>query len=256
MSVMSQPPHPAVPSAPDSPALVVSANVQKYAMKKKKVLNAEEMELFELTQAAGITVDQEVFKIIVDLLKMNVAPQAVFQTLKAMCAGQRVAESCGSDSSTASQTTSTTAPTEAKEEDSLVSGKSSKPPAAPPSASGPRATRVNTKIVVYGPQDTNSPHSQGPLCTDVSSLARLPACLPAALSAFLTNKSVVHVDHTEQGHAEATCFVFLISRVEAVSVHVCVCVCVCAPVHACLKAGRMKFALGCFIQVDIFTAPL
>ncbi|XP_029941386.1 mitotic-spindle organizing protein 2 isoform X2 [Salarias fasciatus] len=114
MSVMSQPPHPAVPSAPDSPALVVSANVQKYAMKKKKVLNAEEMELFELTQAAGITVDQEVFKIIVDLLKMNVAPQAVFQTLKAMCAGQRVAESCGSDSSTASQTTSTTAPTEAK----------------------------------------------------------------------------------------------------------------------------------------------
>ncbi|XP_029941385.1 mitotic-spindle organizing protein 2 isoform X1 [Salarias fasciatus] len=160
MSVMSQPPHPAVPSAPDSPALVVSANVQKYAMKKKKVLNAEEMELFELTQAAGITVDQEVFKIIVDLLKMNVAPQAVFQTLKAMCAGQRVAESCGSDSSTASQTTSTTAPTEAKEEDSLVSGKSSKPPAAPPSASGPRATRVNTKIVVYGPQDTNSPHSQ------------------------------------------------------------------------------------------------
>ncbi|CAN9504334.1 unnamed protein product [Ophioblennius macclurei] len=112
---MSQPPHSAVPSAPDSPALVVTTNVQKYAMKKKKVLNAEETELFELTQAAGITVDQEVFKIIVDLLKMNVAPQAVFQTLKAMCAGQRVAETCGSDSSTASQTTSmTTAPTETK----------------------------------------------------------------------------------------------------------------------------------------------
>lgn len=100
---MSQPPHPALPSAPDSPLLVVSSNVQKYAMKKKKVLNVEEMELFELTQAAGITVDQEVFKIILDLLKMNVAPQAVFQTLKAMCAGQRVAESCSGDSSTASQ---------------------------------------------------------------------------------------------------------------------------------------------------------
>lgn len=56
---MSQPP---LPSAPDSPALVVSANVQKFAMKKKKVLNAEESELFELTQAAGVTVDQEVFK--------------------------------------------------------------------------------------------------------------------------------------------------------------------------------------------------
>lgn len=112
---MSQPPQQPLPSAPDSPALVVTSNVQKYAIKKKKVLTAEEMELFELTQAAGITVDQEVFKIIVDLLKMNVAPQAVFQTLKAMCAGQRVAESCGGDTSTASHTTSiTTAPTEAR----------------------------------------------------------------------------------------------------------------------------------------------
>lgn len=52
----------AVPSAPDSPALVVTSNVQKYAIKKKKVLSAEDTELFELTQAAGITLDQEVFK--------------------------------------------------------------------------------------------------------------------------------------------------------------------------------------------------
>ncbi|XP_010791684.1 mitotic-spindle organizing protein 2 isoform X3 [Notothenia coriiceps] len=149
------------PLAPDSPALLVTSNVQKYAIKKKKVLSAEEAELFELTQAAGVTMDQEVFKIIVDLLKMNVAPQAVFQTLKSMLAGQRVAESCGiGESSTAPHTTSiTTAPTEARE-DSLVSGKSPKRPAAPPSASGPRATRVSTKIVVYGPQDANPPHSQ------------------------------------------------------------------------------------------------
>ncbi|XP_074546543.1 mitotic-spindle organizing protein 2 isoform X2 [Halichoeres trimaculatus] len=113
---MSQQPPQTVPSAPDSPALVVTSNVQKYAIKKKKVLSAEELELFELTQAAGITVDQEVFKIIVDLLKMNVAPQAVFQTLKAMCAGQRVAEGCGAtESSNASLTTSiTTAPTETR----------------------------------------------------------------------------------------------------------------------------------------------
>ncbi|XP_067430975.1 mitotic-spindle organizing protein 2 isoform X2 [Thunnus thynnus] len=112
---MSQQAQQTLPSAPDSPALVVSGNVQKYAIKKKKVLSAEESELFELTQAAGITVDQEVFKIIVDLLKMNVAPQAVFQTLKAMCAGQRVVESGGGESSTVSHTTSiTTAPTEAR----------------------------------------------------------------------------------------------------------------------------------------------
>ncbi|XP_076020145.1 mitotic-spindle organizing protein 2 isoform X2 [Genypterus blacodes] len=96
-----------LPTAPDSPAMVVTANVQKYAMKKKKVLSAEEAELFELTQSAGVTVDQEVFKIIVDLLKMNVAPQAVFQTLKAMCAGQRVAESGAGEASAASHTTST-----------------------------------------------------------------------------------------------------------------------------------------------------
>ncbi|XP_037547704.1 mitotic-spindle organizing protein 2 [Nematolebias whitei] len=102
------------PSAPDSPALLVTANVQKYAMKKKKVLSAEESELFELTQATGVTVDQEVFKIIVDLLKMNVAPQAVFQTLKAMCAGQRVAESCGESSAALHATSMTTASAEVK----------------------------------------------------------------------------------------------------------------------------------------------
>lgn len=43
-------------------------------------------------------------RIIVDLLKMNVAPQAVFQTLKAMCAGQRVADSCGGESVSVSVT--------------------------------------------------------------------------------------------------------------------------------------------------------
>ncbi|KAF7217455.1 mitotic-spindle organizing protein 2 isoform X1 [Nothobranchius furzeri] len=156
---MSQPTQQTGPSAPDFPALVVTANVQKYAIKKKKILSAEESELFELTQAAGITVDQEVFKIIVDLLKMNVAPQAVFQTLKAMCAGQKVADSC-IEASVVSHTTNTTpAPTEVKEDSSVVSGKSPKPPAALHSASGPRATRVNTKIVVYGPQDASSPQS-------------------------------------------------------------------------------------------------
>lgn len=52
----------------------------------------------------------------VDLLKMNVAPQAVFQTLKAMCAGQKIAENFGvAESSAASQSTSiATAPAEPK----------------------------------------------------------------------------------------------------------------------------------------------
>nr|XP_040053457.1 mitotic-spindle organizing protein 2 isoform X3 [Gasterosteus aculeatus aculeatus] len=139
---MSQQPQPSLPSGPDSPALLVTSNVQKYAIKKKKVLSAEEAELFELTQAAGITVDQEVFKIIVDLLKMNVAPQAVFQTLKAMCAGQRLAEGFGESSTAAGIAT---APAEVREEDCSLSGKSPKPPAAAPPASGSRAPRVGTK---------------------------------------------------------------------------------------------------------------
>ncbi|KAJ8286902.1 hypothetical protein GJAV_G00044710 [Gymnothorax javanicus] len=100
-----------LPTAPESPALgaTISGNVQKYAIKKKKILNTEESELFELTQAAGIVMDQEVFKIIVDLLKMNVAPLAVFQTLKAMCAGQRISDS-SADISAVLQTS--TAPSE------------------------------------------------------------------------------------------------------------------------------------------------
>ncbi|KAG7477238.1 hypothetical protein MATL_G00092040 [Megalops atlanticus] len=148
-----------LPTGPESPALgvTVSGNVQKYAIKKKKVLNAEESELFELTQAAGIAMDQEVFKIIVDLLKMNVAPLAVFQTLKAMCAGQRISDTSAADSSTASHVS--TAPPESRD-DSVVSGKSSKIPAPLPQPSGQRPARVNTKIVVYSPADACAPLSQ------------------------------------------------------------------------------------------------
>ncbi|XP_039628185.1 mitotic-spindle organizing protein 2 isoform X2 [Polypterus senegalus] len=84
----------------DSQTLVatVSGNIQKHSIKKKKVLNTEENDLFELTQAAGIAMDQEVFKVVLDLLKMNVAPLAVFQMLKAMCAGQRVSDASSAES--------------------------------------------------------------------------------------------------------------------------------------------------------------
>ncbi|XP_061603516.1 mitotic-spindle organizing protein 2 isoform X1 [Phyllopteryx taeniolatus] len=143
------------PSSADSPALVVTTNVQKYAMKKKKILNAEESELYELSQAAGVTVDQEVFKIIVDLLKMNVAPQAVFQTLKAMCAGQRVPES-----SDGGGIPSTKAEARAPDESSS-SGKNPKMPAGAPAAPGPRSARVGAKMAAYGAQDVGSaPHAQ------------------------------------------------------------------------------------------------
>uniref|UniRef100_A0A672KUP1 Mitotic-spindle organizing protein 2-like n=1 Tax=Sinocyclocheilus grahami TaxID=75366 RepID=A0A672KUP1_SINGR len=151
---MSQSAQPGVmPSAPDSPSLsvTVSGNVQKYSIKKKKVLNAEETELFELTQAAGIVMDQEVFKIILDLLKMNVAPLAVFQTLKTMCAGQKVSETSTGDTSTSSHTA--TAPSESRGE-----GHTCK---TPPSVSVSRPPRGGAKIVVYSAGDTSAPISQG-----------------------------------------------------------------------------------------------
>ncbi|XP_062943233.1 mitotic-spindle organizing protein 2B [Cynocephalus volans] len=69
----------------------LEATMQKLALRRKKVLSAEEMELYELAQAAGGAIDPDVFKILVDLLKLNVAPLAVFQMLKSMCAGQRLA---------------------------------------------------------------------------------------------------------------------------------------------------------------------
>ncbi|XP_023673774.1 mitotic-spindle organizing protein 2 isoform X1 [Paramormyrops kingsleyae] len=149
-----------LPGGPESASVgvTVSGSVQKYAIKKKKILNAEESELFELTQAAGIVMDQEVFKVIVDLLKMNVAPLAVFQTLKAMCAGQRITETPAGDSSVTPQPP--TAPPEARVDSSVVSGKSSKIPAPLPQSSGLRPARVNTKIVVYSPADSCSPLSQ------------------------------------------------------------------------------------------------
>ncbi|OXB56740.1 hypothetical protein ASZ78_008507 [Callipepla squamata] len=60
------------------------------ARPRRKALSAEEAELFELAQAAGSGLDPEVFKVLLDLLRMNVAPLAVFQVLKSMCAGQRL----------------------------------------------------------------------------------------------------------------------------------------------------------------------
>ncbi|XP_075790184.1 mitotic-spindle organizing protein 2B-like [Pelodiscus sinensis] len=58
---------------------------------RRKLPTAEEAELFELAQAAGIGLDPEVFRTLLDLLRMNVAPLAVFQMLKGLCAGQRPA---------------------------------------------------------------------------------------------------------------------------------------------------------------------
>jgi mitotic-spindle organizing protein 2A/2B len=39
-----------------------TATLQKLALRRKKVLSAEEMELYELAQAAGAAMDPDVFK--------------------------------------------------------------------------------------------------------------------------------------------------------------------------------------------------
>nr|XP_033812819.1 mitotic-spindle organizing protein 2B isoform X1 [Geotrypetes seraphini] len=125
-----------------------SASLHKYALKKKKVLNADEAELYELAQAAGIRLDHEVFKILVDLLKMNVAPLAVFQMLKSMCAGHRLADTTSE--------TSTAAPPVTLSDTREVSTHSF-------SSSALRPPRLKaSKIVVYSPADVCSPLSPGP----------------------------------------------------------------------------------------------
>ncbi|XP_045172529.1 mitotic-spindle organizing protein 2-like [Mercenaria mercenaria] len=61
-------------------------NVQ---LTSKNVLTLDELELYELCQLAGVLMEPATFKIILDLLKMNVSPQAVLQMLKTMCAGRK-----------------------------------------------------------------------------------------------------------------------------------------------------------------------
>ncbi|KAL3858136.1 hypothetical protein ACJMK2_012747 [Sinanodonta woodiana] len=60
-----------------------------FQLLSKNVLTADEMEQYELAQLAGVVLDPSVFKIIIDLLKMNVSPTAVLQMLKSMCIGSR-----------------------------------------------------------------------------------------------------------------------------------------------------------------------
>ncbi|XP_031472021.1 mitotic-spindle organizing protein 2-like isoform X1 [Phasianus colchicus] len=97
----------------------VSAAMSASARPRRKVLSAEEAELFELAQAAGSGLDPEVFKVLLDLLRMNVAPLAVFQVLKSMCAGQR-----------------------------LPAGPDSAPPAAPPADSRGRGRAAGPPLSV------------------------------------------------------------------------------------------------------------
>uniref|UniRef100_A0A8C9PED4 Mitotic-spindle organizing protein 2B n=1 Tax=Spermophilus dauricus TaxID=99837 RepID=A0A8C9PED4_SPEDA len=133
-----------------------AATLQKLALRRKKVLSAEEMELYELAQAAGAAVDPDVFKILVDLLNLNVAPLAVFQMLKSMCAGQRLA-SDPQDPLALSLPTSGVSETR---EASFLSARNSSPPARSSFSSALRPTA--SPVLLHGPAATHSPLSPGP----------------------------------------------------------------------------------------------
>ncbi|XP_047552953.1 mitotic-spindle organizing protein 2B isoform X1 [Lutra lutra] len=134
----------------------LEAALQKLALRRKKVLSAEEMELYELAQAAGGAIDPDVFKILVDLLKLNVAPLAVFQMLKSMCAGQRLAGEAQDPTSVSLPTSSVPDTREA----SFLSAKNCSPPARPSFSSAPRPAA--SPVLLHGPAATHPPLSPGP----------------------------------------------------------------------------------------------
>uniref|UniRef100_A0A8C6DAB0 Mitotic-spindle organizing protein 2B n=1 Tax=Moschus moschiferus TaxID=68415 RepID=A0A8C6DAB0_MOSMO len=134
----------------------LEAALQKLALRRKKVLSAEEMELFELAQAAGGAMDPDVFKILVDLLRLNVAPLAVFQMLKSMCAGQRVA----SDSQDPTAALLPTPSVPETREASLLSARSRSPPARPSLSCAPQPAA--SPVLLQGPAAAHSPLSPGP----------------------------------------------------------------------------------------------
>lgn len=45
-------------------------------------LKLDEVQLFELARLANITIDERLFKIILELLKLNIKPEAIIQVLK------------------------------------------------------------------------------------------------------------------------------------------------------------------------------
>ncbi|KAM5262816.1 mitotic-spindle organizing protein 2B-like [Ctenodactylus gundi] len=133
-----------------------AATLQKLALRRKKVLSAEEMELYQLAQAAGVGIDPDVFKILVDLLNLNVAPLAVFQMLKAMCAGQRLASDPQDPAAVSLPTSSVPESREA----SFLSARNNSPHARSSfsSARQPAASPV----LLHSPAASYSPLSPGP----------------------------------------------------------------------------------------------
>ncbi|CAH1802239.1 unnamed protein product [Owenia fusiformis] len=55
-----------------------------YTLQSQNVLSPDQTELFEMLHYAGVVIDPKVLKIVLDLLKINVAPSAIAQMLKSL----------------------------------------------------------------------------------------------------------------------------------------------------------------------------
>lgn len=47
-------------------------------------LKMDEIQLYELVRLSNIAIDERMFKIILELLKLNIKPEAIIQVLKAL----------------------------------------------------------------------------------------------------------------------------------------------------------------------------
>lgn len=56
--------------------------MERFRLVTKSHLNPEQRQLFDLVLAAGITIHPEIFKVLMDLLALNVPPHAILSLLR------------------------------------------------------------------------------------------------------------------------------------------------------------------------------
>uniref|UniRef100_A0A8C4QHE7 Uncharacterized protein n=1 Tax=Eptatretus burgeri TaxID=7764 RepID=A0A8C4QHE7_EPTBU len=106
--------------------VTVSGSVRRSMVHPRKPLSGDERELHDLACLTGLSLDPDVFRflhtvcqlpsscMILDLLKLNIAPQALMQVLRAMCDSSTHQGSPGRNKS---QSTSASTSTGLKEKD-------------------------------------------------------------------------------------------------------------------------------------------
>ncbi|XP_035690886.1 mitotic-spindle organizing protein 2B-like [Branchiostoma floridae] len=80
---------------------MAKSQTYNFMVLSKNVLSGEEADLYELCNLAGITMDPHVFKIVLDLLRLNVAPMTILQVLKSMANSAIKSRSAGGDTEAA-----------------------------------------------------------------------------------------------------------------------------------------------------------